>query len=305
MNILVTGGCGFIGSNLIPALVQAGYRVRVLDNFSTGSPDALAAYSVEIIEGDIRDMHAVMQAMQGMNAVVHLAAQAGVIPSRDDPRMDYEINVGGTLNLLLASQQAGVERFVFASSNAPLGDAEQPVDESRVPRPLSPYGASKLAGEGYCSAFYGSFGVQTICLRFANVYGPRSSHKESVVARFIRDIDAHGKITIYGDGTQTRDMIYVDDLCQAIMCALTASNVGGEVFQIATGIETTVLDLAHLVCTGMERPQTRIQFLPARPGEIVRNYARIDHARAMLHWSPQITLRDGIMNTCQWFMQKE
>ena len=165
---------------------------------------------------DIRNREGLRKIVSGSSAVVHLAAQTGVIPSLEDPAFDMEQNVGGTLNLLEACRIAGTPRFVLASSSAPLGEQEPPIDESKVPRPLSPYGASKLAGEGYCSAYAGSFGLETIALRFSNVYGPRSTYKGSVVAKFIKNILSGIPLTIYGSGGQTRDFIYVEDLCDAI-----------------------------------------------------------------------------------------
>ncbi len=303
MKILVTGGCGFIGSNLAPCLLEAGHDVRVLDNFSVGTREALAGCQVELVEGDVRDAAVVGRAVQGVNAVVHLAAQTGVIPSQREPRLDFDVNVGGTLGLLLASREAGVQRFVFASSNAPIGDTEPPVDETRAPHPLSPYGASKLAGEGYCSAFYGSYGLPTVALRFANVYGPRSSHKESVVARFIKDTLDGKSLTIFGDGQQTRDLIHVSDLCAAIERAIDTP-IAGQVIQVATGVETRILDLARLVTQALGKPDMPISFCPPRPGEIRRNYACIDRAQQILNWSPTIPVFSGVPQTCQWFLEQ-
>ena len=189
--------------------------------------------------------------MSGIEGVVHLAAQTGVPGSLQDPFHDCRTNVLGTLNLLEAARLRQAEaghpiRFVFASSNAPLGKQPPPATEDKAPLPISPYGASKLAGEGYCLAYNGSWGLGTVVLRFANLYGPYSAHKNSVVAKFIKDIAAGGQITIHGDGQQTRDFIYVGDLCRAIQLALE-SEIGGEVFQIATGVETSIAELADAV----------------------------------------------------------
>lgn len=299
--ILVTGGAGFIGASLVPMLLQQGYRVRVLDNLSVGSAAALAGLDVELVAGDIRDRATVDAALAGMDGVVHLAAHTAVIDSIHDPLHDYAVNVGGTLNLLLACRDQGIGRFVFASSNAPIGENTPPIDESKPARPLSPYGASKLAGEGYCSAFHGSYGLGTVVLRFANVYGPRSTHKGSVVAKFIKDALSSGRLTIYGDGSQTRDFIYVEDLCRAILAAL-ASDVGGETFQIASGTETTVLDLAHRIQAAF--PDRRIEILHEgqRAGEIIRNYSSIAKAQRVLGWSPQVPLDEGLANTVASFV---
>jgi UDP-glucose 4-epimerase len=248
LRILVTGGAGFIGANLVRLLLDKGHRVRVLDNFSVGRREYLDGLDLEIVEGDILDAEAVAGAVEGMDGVAHLAAQTGVPDSLKDPHHDCRTNVIGTLNLLEACRRAeeqrsrGVEghsaapshlRFIFASSNAPLGRQPPPATEDKAPLPISPYGASKLAGEGYCLAYHGSWRLGTAVLRFANVYGPYSAHKSSVVARFFRDISIRGEITIDGDGRQTRDFIYVGDLCRAILLALEG-DLSGEVFQIAT-----------------------------------------------------------------------
>ena len=304
-NVLVTGGCGFIGRNLVPALVRADTQVRVLDNFSVGTPSALEGCDVEMMEGDVRDFEAVTRAVQGMDAVVHLAAQTGVIPSQQDPRLDFEVNAGGTLNLLLASREGRVGRFVVASSGAPLGNVQPPVHEAIPPKPTSPYGASKLACEGYCSAFYGSYGLHTVALRIANVYGPRSSHKQSVVARFAREGLHTRQVTIYGDGQQTRDFIHVDDVCEAFVRALEVEEAAGQVIQVATGVETKILDLAQMVRIALGQPEVRFNFLPARPGEIRRNFARIDRARQLLGWNPRISISQGVPQTCQWFVDHQ
>jgi len=306
MKILVTGGCGFIGSNLVPLLLLAGHHVRVLDNFHVGTPKTLAGLAVDLREGDIRDPATVAEAVAGIDVVIHLAAQTGVVPSQQAPRQDFEINARGTFNLLLASCDAEIRRFIFASSNAPLGEVSQlPFDETCVARPLSPYGASKLAGEGYCTAFYGSYDLPTVVLRFANVYGPRSNHKESVVARFIRDLLGGYPLTIYGNGDQTRDLIYVGDLCAAIIRVLDAEQAVGQVLQIATGIETKIRDLAILVSTSLGRPEAELRFLPARQGEVPRSYAAIDRTTQLLQWEPTVTLETGVLQTCCWFLEHQ
>lgn len=298
--ILVTGGAGFIGTALLPMLLSAGYRVRVLDNFSVGNRDVLAGHPVEIVPGDIRDRGIVADAVRGVTGVVHLAAHTNVIDSVKDPEMDFAINVLGTLNLLLARREQGISRFVFASSNAPIGENSPPIDEEKPARPLSAYGASKLAGEGYCSAFHGSYGLGIVVLRFANVYGPGSTHKGSVVAKWIKDAMGTGRLVIYGDGEQTRDFIYVDDLCRAILAALN-SNCGGETFQIATGMETRVIDLAHIIQEAMPDREIEIMHEGQRAGEIIKNYSSIAKAKRILGWSPRVSFYDGLATTIAWF----
>src|SRR4051795_3399335 len=226
---LVTGGCGFLGRNLVAQLVYEGNcEVRVLDNFEVGCREDLeAAISrhgevrggsapastsrLEIIKADILDDKAVQTAAFGCDFLVHLAANTGVTQSVENPLRDFRVNVVGTLNCLEAARHADVKRFVFASSGAPLGEAEPPVHEEKAPRPRSPYGASKLAGEGYCSAYWHSYGLETVALRFGNVYGPHSCHKGSVVATFIRRALSGKPLIVHGDGGQTRDFIFIDD----------------------------------------------------------------------------------------------
>jgi UDP-glucose 4-epimerase len=302
MKILVTGGCGFIGANLVPMLLEHGYRVRVLDNLGVGSAETLDGLNVELQVGDVRDPQAVADAVRGVDGVVHLAAHTSVVDSQREPLLDFEINALGTLNLLLACRAQGVGRFIFASSNAPVGETTPPIDESKPPHPLSPYGASKLSGEGYCSAFYGSYGLGTVALRFANVYGPCSSHKTSVVAQFIRRLQSNEPLVIYGDGKQTRDFIYVADLCRAIFLALEA-DVSGEVFQIATGTETSILDLAQRL-QAISGRSVGIQFVGARAGEIVKNYSNIEKAKKVLGFAPAVNLDLGLSQTCIWFFRE-
>lgn len=303
-HILVTGGAGFVGANLVRLLREHGYRIRVLDNFSTGDRGFLGGLDLEIHTGDILDIAAVQQAMRDVDGVVHLAAQTGVPGSLKDPLHDCRVNVLGTLNLLEAArtrQEAlGRQvRFVFASSNAPLGKQPPPATEDKAPLPISPYGASKLAGEGYCLAYHGSWGLGTVVLRFANLYGPYSSNKGSVVAKFIKDIQSSGMITIDGDGQQTRDFIYVGDLCRAIQLALE-SDISGEVFQIATGVETSILELARLIQETMAS-NVQIAHAPPRQGDIRKNYSEIFKVERIIGWQPQVSLAQGIVRTCNWF----
>ena len=301
LRVLVTGGAGFIGANLVRQLLDRGYQVRILDNLSTGQPSYLAGLDVELQHGDILDCAAVTRAMAEVGAVIHLAAQTGVPGSLADPHRDCEVNVLGTLNLLEACRHAGVSRFVFASSNAPLGRQAPPATEDKAPLPISPYGASKLAGEGYCLAYHGSWGLGTVVLRFANIYGPYSAHKESVVARFFKDMLSAGQITIDGDGLQTRDFIYVGDLCRAIVLALE-SDVGGEVFQIATGTETSIRELAEMVQAVAGRSVV-VRHGPGRRGDIRKNFSAIGKVRATLGWEPEIMLDQGLKLTYDWFRQ--
>jgi len=297
--ILVTGGAGFIGANLIRRLLGHGYTVRVLDNLSHGNLSYLDGLSIQFMHGDILDRSVVAEAVQGCTAVIHLAAQTGVPGSVQDPVADCEVNILGTLYMLEACRQQGVERFVFASSNAPLGRTPPPATEDKAPLPISPYGASKLAGEGYCLAYHGSWGLKTVVLRFANLYGPYSAHKNSVVSQFFKDIHQQGQVIIDGDGLQTRDFIYVGDLCRVVEKTLE-SEISGEVFQIATGIETSIRQLADLVQQVTQR-SFHIAHGPARRGDIRKNYSRIAKVKTMLGWEPQMALEEGLRRTWAWY----
>ncbi|PXF56176.1 MAG: epimerase [Deltaproteobacteria bacterium] len=321
-NIVITGGCGFIGVNLIRFLMKTDESVciRVVDNLSVGQLEDLEEIQrsevggsrseseptgIELVVGDIQDADLAIKACRGMDAVIHLAANTGVIPSIEDPRADCETNVIGTFNYLEACRVNGVKRFVFASSGAPLGEQEPPIHEEMVPKPISPYGASKLCGEAYCSAFHGSFGMETVCLRFGNIYGPYSTHKGSVVAKFIKHIFADEPLPIYGDGNQTRDFIYVEDLVDAILLALEKPNIGGEVFQIATHREHTVGEVADVLNRLAEKHlgrKSEIVSEKERKGEVKRNYSDISKARRILGFEPRFDLKSGLELTFKWFL---
>ncbi|MCP4419609.1 MAG: NAD-dependent epimerase/dehydratase family protein [Chloroflexi bacterium] len=302
--LLITGGAGFIGANLIRLLLTTGYEITVLDNLSTAVRDRyLAGLPIRLVQGDILNANLVNDTVAGHDAVIHLAAQTGVPGSIENPRHDCEVNVIGTFNLLEASRKAQVKRFIFASSNAPLGRQPPPATEDKAPLPISPYAASKLAGEGYCLAYHGSWGLGTIVLRFANLYGPFSRHKESVVAKFFKDIVTEGQLVIYGDGRQTRDFIYVTDLCRAVQMALI-SDISGEIFQIATGQETTIQELSQIIQTVSQR-EAQISHSPSRRGDIKQNFSQISKAESMLKWKPTVSLHEGLTLTWDWFINRE
>jgi UDP-glucose 4-epimerase len=224
-----------------------------------------------------------------------------VIDSVNDPRGDIEVNVGGTLNALLAARDAGASAFVFASSGAPLGSVDPPGHEGLAPRPLSPYGASKLAGEGLCSAFAGSYGLAANALRFTNVYGPFSYHKGSVVAAFMKRIMDGDPLTIYGDGGQTRDFLFVDDLCRAVIAVMDRLPAG-ELFQLGTGIETSVNELVERLVALFPDREIAIRYEPARAGEVSRSFSDISHAREALDYRPSVGLDEGLRITRDWFV---
>jgi UDP-glucose 4-epimerase len=300
--VVVTGGCGFIGVNVGRHLGAAGYRTVAFDDFSSGRPeDARAAGYDDVVEGDIRDADALRAAADGAVAVVHLAAHTGVVPSVADPAHDASVNITGTMNALVAARDGGASAFVFASSGAPLGSVDPPGHEGLAPRPLSPYGASKLAGEGYCSAFAGSYGLATTSLRFTNVYGPYSYHKGSVVALFMKRIMERQPLVVYGDGAQTRDFLYVDDLCSAVLAVLERKPVG-ELYQLGTGTETSVKELVEQLRALFPDRDIEVRHEPARAGEIARAYSDISHARDGLGYDPVVGLADGLARTRDWFV---
>ena len=328
---LITGGCGFIGVNLVRALIESrlAKTIRILDNLSCGKQEDLESVliefddfkktvncqkitynlknnnysSVELVVEDIRNKEAVEKVTSGIDLVVHLAANTGVAPSVTDPVLDMESNVVGTFNLLEASRKSNVKCFIFASSGAPIGETEPPIHEEKAPRPVSPYGASKLAGEGYCSAYYRTFGLKTVVLRFGNVYGPRSKHKNSVVAKFFRQALSGKPLEIYGDGKQTRDFIYIDDLINAIILA-EKSDAGGEVFQIATSRETTINEIADEIKSLIENEtgkEITVSYGNLRRGDVRRNYSNISKAKKTLGWEPKFNLGTGLRHSFEYF----
>lgn len=274
--------------------------MRVYDDLSSGSRDHLEGLDVELVTGDVRDADALGRACRGTDAVFHLAAGAGVVESMEQPVENFDLNARGTLLALWAAKQAGVERFVFSSSNAPLGDNAYPASEDKPVAPLSPYGASKATGEAYCSAFFGAYGFPAVAVRFSNAYGPRSARKTNVIPLFIRRIMAGEPLTIYGDGTQTRDFVFVTDLANGLIRAAEAPNVGGEVFQLASGVETTLTDLVRLLAEVSGR-EPELRHEPSRAGEIQRNYSLVDKARDRLGYTPAVPLADGLARTWEWF----
>ena len=298
--VLVTGGCGFIGSTLVPLLLERSAQVRILDNLVAGGPEPPA--EAELSVGDVRNPADVESAARECDAIVHLAAAGNVPDSISDPVANFEVNARGTLNVLRAAVDAKVRRLVFASTGGALiGAAEPPVDEESVPRPLSPYGASKLAGEGYLHAFRGSYGLDAVALRFGNVYGPHSAHKKGAVTMFIKRSLRGEPLVIYGDGSASRDFIHVRDLCDGILAGLDASDPPA-VVHLASGRETPIGELARLIleATGADVP---IDHRPARAGEVERNVAATALAAEVLGFRARIDLRDGLEETVGWFKE--
>ncbi len=326
-NWLITGGCGFLGTALIKHLLKGNQaaHIRVLDNLTVGTKEDLAtacdfqesslstlqtpgsSLTVELVQGDIRDSETCETCCKDMDVIIHLAANTGVPVSVEKPRHDMECNVNGTFNMLEGARANNVKRFVFASSGAPAGEVEPPIHEELPPHPVSPYGASKLAGEGYCSAYFKSFGIETVALRFSNVYGPGSTHKSSVVAKFIKQALNKEPLVIYGDGTQTRDFIYIDDLIHALVLAATGKDIGGETFQIATSRETTLDEITERMLNvfeknGIERP--KVEKTEPRLGDVKRNFSDTSKAKKVLGWECEWQLDKGLQTTVEWFLQK-
>lgn len=298
--VLITGGAGFIGRHVAAHLLEhGGYDVTAIDNESLGDRKHLDLDRVRFVAGDLRSRDDVRTALEGQEAVVHLAADTRVMDSIEDPANNFENNVLGTFNLLQACRDQGVSRVVAASTGgAILGDVEPPVHEEMAPQPSSPYGASKLMLEGYLSAFSHSYGVSGAALRFSNIYGPRSFHKGSVVAHFFKKILADEPLVVYGDGSQTRDYLYSGDLVKGIRSAIEGDAEGA--FQLGTGKGTTLNELLDVMRTVTGR-EFEVQYEDFRAGEVRDTWCQIDKARGALGFDPQIGLEQGLGETWEWF----
>ena len=303
---LITGGAGFIGSNLVAELLNRGEHVRVLDNFATGKRDNLDAFAgqIEIIEGDLRSYHLVQEAVQDVNYVLHQGALPSVPRSVRDPLTSHEVNVSGTLNLLQAARSAGVKRLVFASSSSIYGDNPAlPKQETMSPQPLSPYAISKLAAEQYCQTFWRLYGFETVCLRYFNVFGPRqdpTSQYSAVIPKFITAILNERQVTIHGDGSQSRDFTFVANVVQANLLACTATKAAGSVFNIACGQRYTLLDLVDQLAKIIGKQADVVHTAP-RPGDVPHSLADISQAQSVLGYRPEIDFTTGLAKTVAWF----
>jgi UDP-glucose 4-epimerase len=324
-NVLITGGCGFIGLNLIEYILQqSNYEanIRVIDNLSVGRKSDLqkiidikeihnpknSPIGVELLEGNIRNPEVCNVAMAGIDNVIHLAANTGVQPSIKNPEFDFETNTIGTFNLLVAARNNKVNKFIFASSGASVGECKPPIHEEVTAHPISPYGAGKLCGEAYCSAFNRSYGLETISLRFSNVYGPKSYNKSSVVAKVINRAIKGERIEVNGDGKQTRDFIFVLDLVRAILSSLKTKTKGGQIFQIATGEETSINSLIQIISNQFEIEKKffpEIVYKDKMDGDVIRNFSLIKKANQELNWFPESSINDGIFLTIEDFLKIE
>jgi UDP-glucose 4-epimerase len=301
---LVTGGAGFIGSHVVEALVGRGARVRVLDDLSTGREENLAAVAdqVELVVGDVVDPEVASAAVAGCEYVIHLAAIASVQASLETPRRTHRVNVDGTLTVLEAARRAEVQRVIFASSAAIYGDhTALPLSECLPPISLSPYAASKAAGESYCRAFWASYDLPTVTLRFFNVYGPRqdpNSPYSGVISVFADRMSCGGRPIIYGDGEQTRDFVYVKDVVRSVLAACERDAAVGGVFNIANGQQTSVLELVE-VLNRILGSELQPQFAPPRAGEVRYSQADVRRAREALGIDAQVPLEEGLRDLVQ------
>jgi len=306
---LVTGGAGFIGSHLAAELLARGDRVRILDNFSTGRRENLASLAgAEVIEGDIRSYHTVREAVDGVHFVLHQAALPSVPRSIRDPITSNDVNVVGTLNVLNASRDAKVARLIYASSSSIYGrNPELPKQEQMVPLPISPYAVSKLAGEHYCRAFGDLYGFQSVVLRYFDVFGARQDSKSqysAVIPIFIDTLLAGRRPSVNGDGSQTRDFTFVENVVQANLAACLAPSVAGKVFNVAAGTRYSLRDLLRVLgdVIGIDPDPT---YNPTRMGDVPHSYANISAAMSALGYEPTVGFEEGLKRTVEWMRTQE
>ena len=307
---LVTGGAGFIGSHIATRLVNEGHRVRVLDNLSTGTRENLAhlpADSIEFFEGDLQDAELTARAVDGVEVVFHEAALASVPRSVDFPVESHQACAGGTVTLLDACRRSTVRRVVYAGSSSAYGNQPvMPKHEEQVPQVLSPYAAAKLAGELYCEAFAATYRLETVRLRYFNVFGPRQdpdSPYSAVIPLFARAVLTGERPRIFGDGSQSRDFTYVDNVVHANLLAASATGVSGKVFNVACGDSLSVIDLLREICRILDRP-CEPEFAPPRTGDVLHSWADISAAIRELDYTPQVELYDGLRRTLEYYTSR-
>ena len=308
MTKLVTGGAGFIGSHIVARLLHLGERVRILDDFSTGKWSNLEGFrdDVEVVEGDLRDPGALARAVKGCDVVYQQAALRSVPRSIDDPRANNDVNVTGILNLLIAAKEAGVRRVVYASSSSVYGDDPTlPKLEDQTPRPISPYAATKIMGEYYCRIYSQLYGLETVSLRYFNVFGPRQdpeSRYAAVVPRFITAALAGEPLEVHGDGLQSRDFTYIDNVVSANLLAGDVPGAVGEAFNIACGARFSLLDTVAAIEKGLGHPVKR-EHIESRAGDVKHTLADIGKARRLLGYEPEVAFDDGMARTVAWFRE--
>lgn len=308
--VLVTGGAGFIGSHIVDRLIREGLEVTIIDNFETGSLANLAhrkEKNLHLVKGDIRDVGLLKNAMKDVEAVFHEAASVDIASSIRDPILTNDINVGGTLNLLEASCDSGVKRFIFASSAAVYGNEEVAKKKEDDPlNPVSPYGVSKLAADSFVRTYHKIYGLQTVCLRYFNVYGPRQradvhGSYGGVISIFINRLLKELPPLIYGDGQQTRDFVYVKDVVEANILALNRKDASGEAFNIGNGTCISINQIAEMLKHRLNRRDLKNVYVEARLGDPRCGYADISKARAILGYKPQFRIEAGIFELLEWY----
>jgi nucleoside-diphosphate-sugar epimerase len=305
MHILVTGAAGFIGSHLSNAVLNEGHALRMIDNFATGKRQNLASLtSGEFIEGDISDLETARRVVQGIDVVFHEAAIPSVARSLAEPLVTHKANIDGTMNLLLAASEAGVRRFVYAGSSSAYGDTlELPKIETMPHNPLSFYAHQKLTGEQYCKLFARFKGLETVVLRYFNVYGPKqdpTSKYAAVIPLFIESMLRNEPLTVEGDGTQSRDFTFIEDVVQANLKAMVAPDVSGEVFNVGCGHNYTLLQLIDYL-TSLTNHTPIIKHVASRPGDVAHSLASIEKARKLLGYEPSYTFQRGLEVTTSWY----
>lgn len=307
---LVTGGAGFIGSNIVEELVRRGEKVRVLDNFSTGKRENLRSFldKIELVEGDIRDKSSLDKALTDIDYVSHQAALRSVAKSVEDPFQTNDVNVFGTLNLLVAARDHRIKRVVYASSSSAYGDAKKfPQKESDPAVPISPYGVSKLAAENYCVTFAKTFGLETVSLRYFNVFGPRQnpeSKYSAVIPMFIFKMLKGESPIVDWDGKQSRDFTYVKNVVEANLAACTVSGISGDVFNAACGTTTTVIEIVNGI-NKILGTDIKPEYAPRRPGDVRKTYASIEKIKTLLKIKKLIQFEEGLLRTVEWFKDRQ
>jgi nucleoside-diphosphate-sugar epimerase len=308
---LVAGGAGFIGSHIVDKLLENDIEVTVFDNLSTGSMENLEQHkhnkNLHFVKGDIRNTEQVGAVIANIDAVFNDAAVVSVRLSIDNPMLVNDVNVNGALNLLKASADSGVKRFIQASSASVYGDPEAlPVKENMLPKPISPYAVSELAAESYAKAFHKAYGLETVCLRYFNVYGRRQSYSPytGAITIFMNQLLNNEPVTIFGDGEQTRDFVYVEDVASANILALTGKDAAGEIFNIATGAATSVNALVKALVRIVDGKGTKPLHTEPKPGEIKHSWASIEKAKRILGYKPIFAIDNGLERLVKWYTSK-
>jgi len=310
--VLVAGGAGFIGSHIVDRLIEEDTEVIVLDNLYTGQLDNMKHHknnkNFRFVRGDVRNFDLIKQVVQDVDAVFNEAAVASVRLSLENPILANEVNIGGTLNLLKACLDSGVKRFVQASSASVYGNTKKlPIIEDSKANPVSPYAVSELSAENYARVFYSAYGLETVCLRYFNVYGPRQTFSaySGVITIFVNQLLQNQQLVIFGDGKQTRDFVYVEDVVNANMLALTKKEAKGEVFNIATGTATTINQIVWNFQEIMNKKHIKPIHEQPRLGDIRQSYASIEKAKKILDYEPKFSLKRGLTHLVEWYSSRK